>query len=200
MKRLFPVLPVLAALSLLALPVSAQAHPPRPPVATVSAVVAPHGPGPKGEEWPTWGNVAAFGAPESSAISDCTFAASADWEMLMGYKAPSEASLIREFHEAGGKDNEGLGENWERWWLHHGINGVHVKLIERPNSWLKALLQIHGSILAATGDHVLIVAGFNATGVEVITYGETREETWKEWNERNNELYVPVIVHQKKKA
>jgi hypothetical protein len=161
----------------------------RPPVATVTAIVAPRGP------WPTWRNTIPYGAPASSGIADCAFAATADWELMMFGHAPSEAQLIQEFHAAGGANAEGIEQGpWEHWLLKHGIGGIHVRLIERPSSWLDALIQIHHAVLANLVNHIVVVAGFNSTGPEIITYGETRQETWAAWRTYEPEVYVPLIV------
>jgi len=184
----------LIALALIA-PTTANAQHIRRPQATVAAVTAPRGPGSEeGSEWPRWDNVVAYGAPENSAIADCTFAAVADWEMIAGYGTPDKLTLIKAFFHAGGTE-EGLEDpQWERWMLVHGVNGVRIRLVERPLSWLDALIQRHKAVIAVMGSHALVVAGFNAIGPEVITYGETRQETWREWHEIAEELFVPVVV------
>ncbi|MHB8235429.1 MAG: hypothetical protein ACYDHT_12335 [Solirubrobacteraceae bacterium] len=178
------VLCALAALALFA-PQLAQAIP--------AAVVAPKGPLAEGH-WPQWDNAVAYGAPEQTAISDCTFAAVADWEILKGYPGPMQQQLVREFIAAGGNERGLYTWQWRRYLLHHGINGVRMKLVQVRNSQMDEEIAAHGAVLAVIGDHALVVAGYNSTGPEVITYGETRTETWAEWDSETLEVFVPVVV------
>jgi hypothetical protein len=198
---------ILAVLASLMVPTSAAAKrhmPParhaqrHPPIATVSAVTAPQGPEERAEEpgrhyWPEWGNVAPTEGP--GGIADCTFAAAADWEMMMLGTTPDASQLIREFHEAGGHDETGINMgSFVEWWEKHGVDGVRVRLVKRYNSWLDALVQRDKAVIASISNHLVVVAGFNATGPEVITYGETRTETWAEWREYRVALYVPQVL------
>jgi hypothetical protein len=156
------------------------------PIATTS-VQAPSGP------WSQWGNVG------PSGIADCTFASAADWEQIVLGRIPVESELIREFHEAGGVDSTGLDlEQMMEFWEKRGINGVRVKLREQPTSRLGVLLRAHKalfvSVIWSAGMHALIVAGFNSTGPEIITWGETKQVTWAEWNTWSVALYLPVMI------
>jgi hypothetical protein len=182
-----------AILATLALPATSSAY----PRATVASVVAPRPAvalGPEGDEYPWWGNVTT--SDESTVgIADCTFATAADWEMIALHRAPSEAALLAEFHRAGGTNIEGIGSDvWEAWWEKHGIAGVRVRLIHRPTSWLDALIQIHGSVLASVNSHEVVVDGFNSTGPELVTYGSTEQVTWHEWDGWEDEILVPVVT------
>jgi hypothetical protein len=189
MRKLATILAVLAAL---ALPGVAAAY----PHATVPSVVAPRPAeplGPEGGEYPPWGNETSW--DESTiGIADCTFAAAADWETIVLHRSPSEAALIAEFHEAGGSDKEGLGTaDWESWWAHHGIAGVRVHLVERPTAWLDWIVQRYGAAVAVAANHAVVVDGFNSTGPEVVTYGETAQVTWSEWRSWGDEVFVPLL-------
>lgn len=186
-------------IALLAIPASLFVAPAASafPHVTVPFVVAPRPLtplGPEGSEYPWWGNDIPYGAPESVGIADCGFAAAADWEILTLHRVPIESQIIKEFYAAGGSASNGLDETiWMRWWAQHGISGVRVSLMRRPNSWLDGLVQAHRAVIAVSGGHALVVAGFGPGGPEVITYGETRQESWAQWDERPEEIFVPVV-------
>jgi len=144
-------------------------------------------------------------------ISDCSFAAAADWEMAdLGY-TPSEARVRREYFAAGGSWQEGLAQTtWEHWWLTRGIGGVHVRLHEVPgendmlvegalpasaSSRLRHLLGEYHYLLAELGDHEVLLIGYTDTGPTYVTFGEERQMTWAEWRGWSHGLYVPSVVH-----
>jgi hypothetical protein len=190
---------------------AALAVPPPSSAPGAAIVDAPTGP------WPTSGN---------ETIGDCSFASAADWELItQGSFSDSEAQLIREFHEAGGSDSEGLSsEELAGVWLARGIAGVRVRLSQRPVSALESLVspgtaaiavinvpvgqrfapvpyKLHGRTVTAPaftieagGSHILVVAGYNSTGPEVVTWGATFQLTWAEWTQDNPKLYEAARV------
>jgi hypothetical protein len=171
-----------------------------------ASVVAPSGP------WPLWGNetigdctfaTAADWAmitqgktavPEAQVIQEFHEAHGSDSE---GISTPALASA----------------------WSSHGIAGVHAKLTARPASELKSIVRpgtaavavlaiptgqrlvpvrfkLHGHTMTSEpftieegGNHTLVVAGYNPTGPEVVTWGSTIQMTWAQWNEDHPTLY-----------
>jgi hypothetical protein len=154
--------------------------------------------------WPIWGN---------DQLADCTFAAAADWERAdLGY-TPDEATVEREYTEAGGGSNGIEPPRWEYWWRRHGIGGVHVRLREVPGEdvltvdgpmlpWgaaarLQRLLSEYHYLLADMnwyGGHEILLDGYTAAGAEYVTFGEQQQMTWQEWRHDAWGLDVPSIV------
>ena len=104
-------------------------------------------------------------------------------------------------------------------WSSHGIAGVHARMTEKPASQLKSIVRPgtaaiavlaiptgqrfapvaykqHGHTMTGQpftveegGDHTLVVAGYDSTGPQVVTWGSTIQMTWAEWNEDQPRLY-----------
>lgn len=143
---------------------------------------------------PTWGN---------TTIPDCSFAAAADWEVLdLGY-TPDEATVEREFGEAGGGPIGIAEETFQLYWEHHGIGGVRVHIREPPGEdvllargplpasavpRLERLLDeyrvLPAYVKTSGGErHTVVLTGHDAWGVDYVTWGEERHMTWAEWLE-----------------
>jgi hypothetical protein len=64
--------------------------------------------------------------------------------------------------------------------------------------WTRQVSASNGALFASViwsiGRHALIVAGFNGTGPEIITWGETKQVTWGEWDSWGVSLYLPVMI------
>jgi hypothetical protein len=177
--------------------------------ATVPPIQAPQGPLAEGR-WPGWDNIDESLNGGGKGIADCTFAAAADWEMIVLGKTPVEKQLIQEFHKAGGSDDDGLATTDElrlyatewsfaTYWRVHGINGVRVDLKEEPPSRLDVLIQIHKALFATGAGHAFVVAGFNSTGPEIVSYGETQQVTWADWRTWEVALYLPIVTRAAKR-
>lgn len=142
--------------------------------------------------WPTWGN---------DSLATCTFAAAANWETLALHYTPSEADVIRQFHEAGGSDLDGIDwERFEAWWSRHGIGGVHVHLREVATE-LNAR-QLHGVLARGyfpiiwQSDHAEVVIRTDRTGPVLVSLGEEEQMTWQYWHEYVLGIYVPAVTGQ----
>ena len=149
-----------------------------------------------GTEYPMYGN----SGPD--AIGDCTFAAVANWEHIVLNKDPDPAIIGYEFRAAGGSDVSGLSSLAVfNYWRNFGIAGVYLKSVQSyfidPYDLQTALdnpdigvviaeLQFtKGQNFAGTyplGGHWVLVVGYTPTGPLVVTWGETLQMTWQQWN------------------
>lgn len=146
-------------------------------------------------DWPTWGD---------NEVADCTFAAAANWETLVGLRVrATTASLVHEFHRAGGTPTEGATEaQLARYWEHHGIGGHRARLIPRrhvaahtiaglelwpgeewrvvnPASDEGAAWNVgpeHGR-----GGHMVVVVAVGSRGPIVLSWGAWFQLTWHQW-------------------
>lgn len=150
-------------------------------------------------EWPTWGN---------GRISDCSFAAAANWELAaLGHRA-SEVQVEREYVEAGGGEEGISAAKFSGWWRQHGIGGIRAELreVRGQNLWeanphsrhrLGLLLRRAHYLLATLvwefGHEVLIV-GVSPRGVRFVTWGEERTLSWRDWYEAVAGTYVVTVV------
>lgn len=155
-------------------------------------------PGPGVLGYPTYGNVAPIG------IGDCTFAAVANWEQVVLDRQPDNAQVQAEFSNAGGTDTLGLTNSQVfNYWQSHGIAGiylnaalpfytdpVHLKLaIDDPQ--IKAVIaslnfskgqSFAGNVISDSSYHWVVVDGYTPQGPLVVTWGQTLQMTWQQWN------------------
>jgi len=148
-----------------------------------------------------WGNL--------GSISDCTFAAAADWEELILGNAPDPYQIATEFGQAGGTDQGLTIGQLFTYWENHGIAGVRVKGYQEliPNQtnlegsvyankavlgslYFSADSTIDG-IAVGAGGHMVLVDGYNATGPVVVSWGFSGwQMTWQEWNSEATGVWV----------
>jgi hypothetical protein len=171
--------------------------PPRPPVAFLDAC-AP-GPhcfyGPIFATYPTYGNT----APQ--VLGDCTFAAAANWEQIVLGLHPDPTVIGFEFADAGGTEHGGLPQNslWT-YWRQHGIAGVRLSGLSRfftDQTDVENAVRSYGALVAelqfvqntgfaqytvAAGGHDVVVDGFTPEGPLVVSWGQTLQMTWAQWN------------------
>lgn len=188
MKRLA----VLLAAAALALPASAQAR---------GHVLPASVPVPAMQTFPTFGN---------TAVGDCSFAAAADWTMLRYGAVPTEPEVIAAWTAAGGERGVDVTA-LEKWWVHRGIAGHRVELGEARATRIateRALArepvlgevdlpanQMLGPFTTGTGGyHMLVADGYDATGPYLVTWGETVQVTWAQWEAEAKYIYPPVSV------
>jgi hypothetical protein len=147
------------------------------------------------ESFPTWGNV----APESAG--DCTFAAAADWEQIVLGVHPGPTVIREEFTRAGGSKQSGLAQSalWS-YWQHDGIAGVRLAAVR---DYTTDRADVEGSVrtyaamfvelsfssddhiaqyVSSDGLHDLVVDGFTPEGPLVVSWGQTLQMTWAQWN------------------
>lgn len=155
-------------------------------------------PGPAIRSFPNFGN----SAPEG--IGDCTFAAVANWELVtLGLKA--DPDLIKaQFNAAGGTYNLGLTTDQVfNYWKVFGIAGIFAtQVITLPTdpttlkrsiddsgtrAVIASLSLIKNQNFAGTSNpnasyHWVVVVGYTPQGPLVVTWGQTMQMTWQQWN------------------
>ena len=150
-------------------------------------------PGPINDVFATYGNT-------SAQISDCTFAAAADWEELNLGNDPDPTEIGIEFSQAGGTESSGLtADALFNYWRNQGIAGHKISGVSAlPIDEIdveKAILK-SGELLAAVnlssgqttagqypieGYHMFVVDGFTPQGPVIVTWGQTLQMTWQQW-------------------
>jgi hypothetical protein len=168
-----------------------------PPVRGLDACVA--GPGcdygTAYDSFQNWGNVAPDG------LGDCTFAAAANWEQIVLGVNADPTVIGYEFAQAGGTEQGGLAQNslWT-YWRKYGIAGVYLTGLHRytteqadvENSvrdYAAVIAELDftandgfGEYTVAASTHDVVVDGFTPGGPLVVTWGETLQITWEQWN------------------
>ena len=159
--------------------------------------------GPGVISFPTYGN------DSVSKLQDCTFAAVADWEQIALGSAPSESKIETEYSKSVGGSLGLSNDQVFEYWMANGIGGSylsHTNLIN-PDSQsvmnaindpsVKALIvQLHftvgqsfaGRQMPTDSYHWVVVDGYTPTGPVVVTWGQTLQMTWQQWN--LEELYA----------
>ncbi len=146
----------------------------------------------------TYGNI-----PPTS-LGDCTFAAIANWEQVVFGVSPDSTVLGMQFSEAGGTYKVGLSDSQTLdYWEKNAITGISlVSATPYPpdpedirsaidNVHVKALIaslhaekgQFLGNFMfPAQTFHWLVVDGYTQRGPLVVTWGQTIQMTWQQWN------------------
>ncbi len=155
----------------------------------------PCDPGPVAASYPTYGNV----APDD--LGDCTFAAAANWEQIVLGAAPDPTVVGYEFAQAGGTATGGLSQSalWS-YWSHDGIGGVFLtsrQAYYADEIDVENAVADFGALLAelrfrdgwgfaqytqTAGLHEVVVDGVTPQGPLVVSWGETLQMTWEQWN------------------
>lgn len=172
-------------------------RPALPPVKGLDACTA--GPecdyGAAHESFQTWGNV----PPDT--LGDCTFAAAANWEQIVVSVRANSTVLGYEFAQAGGTE-AGLPQNslWT-YWRKYGIAGVQLTALDRftpsqanvengVRDYAAMIAQLDfvtndtfGEYTVAAGLHDVVVDGFTPEGPLVVTWGESLQITWEQWDD-----------------
>ena len=150
--------------------------------------------GPISSRFPSYGNV----APD--ALGDCTFAAAADWEQIALNRTPDPTLIGFEFAQAGGT-TEGLTLDalWN-YWTQNGIAGVTLtgtKSYFIDQTDVEDAVRDYGAMIitlewtnpdgfaqytVSGGNHVAVVDGFTPLGPLVVSWGQTLQMTWAQWN------------------
>jgi len=149
--------------------------------------------------FPTYGNVPPL------SLGDCTFAAVADWEHIVLGSSPDATLLGLQFSQAGGTASIGLSDfTVFAYWKKFGITGTVLtsdlaisplpenirSTIDDPK--VKALIaSLHiqngqylgGARLEAPSFHWVVVDGYTPQGPLVVTWGQTIQMTWQQWNQ-----------------
>jgi hypothetical protein len=152
--------------------------------------------GPIYASYPDYGNAAPTG------LGDCTFAAAADWERIVLHATPDPTVIGYEFGAAGGTASGGLTHNaLFTYWMQQGIAGIRAIGFNRyysDKTNVENGVRSYGAMLvelrfvAGTGfaqyviptdsGHMAVVDGFTPTGPLVVSWGQTLQMTWDQWN------------------
>jgi hypothetical protein len=147
------------------------------------------------ESFQTWGNVA------PNTLGDCTFAAAANWEQILFGAHADPTVLGYEFAQAGGTE-QGLAQNslWT-YWRKDGIAGVYLTGLHRYTTeqadvengvrdYSAMIGELDftendgfGEYSVGAGTHDVVVDGFTPGGPLVVTWGETLQMTWEQWDD-----------------
>jgi hypothetical protein len=152
--------------------------------------------GPLYASYPNYGNV----APEG--LGDCTFAAAAHWEQIVHGASPDPTVIGYEFAAAGGTASGGLtAQALFSYWIQQGIAGIRATGFTRyftDKTNVENGVRSYGAMLvefqfvagtgfgqyaiANTSRHMAVVDGFTPEGPLVVTWGQTLQLTWDQWN------------------
>ena len=155
-------------------------------------------PGPANLTFPTYGNIAPI------EIGDCTFAAVANWEEIVLGKNSDPLQIESEFSNAGGTQDVGLtNDQVFSYWQHHGIGGVYLNAALQfftdpvhlknalDDSGIKAVIAslnlskgqtLAGNTIPQSAYHWVVVDGYTPQGPLIVTWGQTLQMTWQQWN------------------
>jgi hypothetical protein len=148
------------------------------------------------ESFQTWSNVVGPGA-----LHDCTFAAAANWEQVVLGVHANPALIGNEFVQAGGTEG-GLSQSvlWT-YWQRDGIAGVYITGVDSFNTsrtdvengvldYTAMIAELNfttnndvGDDTVSGGLHDIVVDGFTPKGPLVVSWGETLQMTWEQWDE-----------------
>ena len=158
--------------------------------------------GPINETFPAYGNVAPVD------LGDCTFAAAADLIQILTGTQPDPTAIGVEFAGAGGSSNGlNLPQLWT-YWEQYGIGGMTISgyssFYPTQRNVLNGVPQ-YGALLAwlqfgdggfigpiqtSAGYHLAVVDGFTPKGPLVVTWGQTVQMSWDQWNAEAVGLYA----------
>ena len=153
--------------------------------------------------FPTWGNV------YPATLGDCTFAAAANWEVIIKGMQPDPATIGYEFSQAGGTADGGLTmDALFSYWLNPGIAGYAIgtayPLPTNPAS-VESAVQTYGALIVSfnfiagdymgnqqvdPGGHAAVVDGFTPQGPRIVTWGDTIQMSWQQWNAEVDGLWA----------
>jgi hypothetical protein len=155
-----------------------------------------------------------FASTALAGINDCTFAAIANWEMVTQGKKPLTATINTDFAKSGGKINGLSNDQAFNFWRKHGIGGLYLKsasslpidpltlknTVNNPN--IKAVIaqlsfadgqSFAGNQMTGPEYHWVVVDGFTPTGPLAISWGQTLQMTWQQWNLEALAMWSVVI-------
>jgi len=144
-----------------------------------------------------------YGNNSVSSIQDCTFAAVANWEKIVLGITPDPLQIESEFSKAG-SNNFGLtNDQVFSYWSTNGIGQTYLKaatvLHTDPASLINAIndpaikapiAELHfsngqnfaGFQIQNGSYHWVVVDGYTTTGPLVVSWGQTLQMTWQQWN------------------
>ncbi len=170
--------------------------PAQPPVAGLQAC----SPGPHCEYGPIYSTYPLYGNTVGVNLGDCSFVAAANWEQIQLGFTPNESLIGFEFAQAGGT-NAGLSQSalWA-YWKKYGIAGHQLTGLWRytvDQADVETAVRDYGALIAelgftaedgfgeetvSAGLHDVVVDGFTPAGPLVVTWGQTWQMTWEQWD------------------
>lgn len=150
---------------------------------------------------PAFATYQSYGNTAPNILGDCTFAAAANWEQIVLNITPDPTVLGFEFAQAGGTVN-GLAQNalWT-YWEHQGIGGEILTGLHKyysDQNDVEQAVRDYGALIVElrfvandgfaqytvpAGNHDAVVDGFTPEGPLVVTWGQTLQMTWQQWND-----------------
>ena len=175
-----------------------QQGPPLP--ASLAAYLDVCTPGPDCYYGPMYATYQDYGNVAPVDLGDCTFAAAAHWEQIVLGLNPDPSLIGYEFASAGGT-SAGLTANaLFSYWQHQGINGVFLTGLHRfftDQTDVENGVRSYGAMIVefqfadggyfaqyqmTAGNHMAVVDGFTPEGPLVVSWGQTLQMTWAQWN------------------
>jgi hypothetical protein len=146
------------------------------------------------QSFQTWGNVF------PNALGDCSFAAAANWEQIVLGVHADPSVIESEFGEAAGTAPGITLPTFWSYWQKRGIAGVYLKGIDKfytDATDVENGVRDYGAMFVSlsftpndgfgwrtveAGRHDVVVIGFTPEGPLVVSWGETLQMTWEQWN------------------
>lgn len=158
-------------------------------------------PGPDCDYGPIYATYQDYGNVFPLDLGDCSFAAAANWEQIVLGLTPDATSIENEFAAAGGT-TAGLTSNaLFEYWEQQGINGVIQTGLHRyttDQADVENSVRDYGAMVVEfqfvandgfgqyleidPGYHFAVVDGFTPEGPLIVTWGQTLQMTWDQWN------------------
>ncbi len=179
-----------------------------PVTTTTQAVVPPSvenldvcAPGPDCYYGPIYATYQTYGNVAPDGLADCSFASAADWEQIVLGMTPDASVIGDEFAAAGGT-SAGLPQSdlWT-YWQQDGIDGVFLTGLDSyytdqtdvengVRDYAAMIIELNfaqgtyfGDYQMNAGLHDAVVDGFTPEGPLVVTWGQTIQMTWQQWND-----------------
>jgi hypothetical protein len=189
-----------AAATTMSAPTPPVVAPPQPPIGANVVGLSPcqAGPhcfyGPITTSYPTYGNTA------PALLGDCTFAAAALWQQIVLGRHPDPTQIGYEFADAGGTEAGGLAQ--ERLWSYWHTHGIAGSVLNGITSYTRSQADVENGVRDYTalivelrfgqgwgfaqytmpaGAHDVVVDGFTPVGPLVVSWGQTLQMTWAQW-------------------
>jgi hypothetical protein len=169
---------------------------PPPPVVGLDACTA----GPDCDYGPIYNTYSNYGNVAPSNLGDCTFAAAANWEEILLGVTPDPAVIGYEFANAGGTPNGLTQSGLWNYWMTDGISGEYLAgyhsyytdqtdVQNGVRDYGAMIVEFRfinndyfGNIVVTAGGHDAVVDGFTPEGPLVVSWGQTIQMTWQQWN------------------
>jgi len=137
-------------------------------------------------------------APDT--LGDCSFAAAANWEQIVLHVEANETIVGFEFAQAGGTEHGLLQSALWNYWEKDGIAGILLRGLHKyftdktdvengVRDYGAMIVELRfiahdyfGQYLVSAGTHDTVVDGFTPEGPLVVSWGQTLQMTWEQWN------------------